>query len=92
MTTALLGTDRRPVPDGMPTLWDGPDRDDPAEVVLAQAARHRAAVRAGARLGQLRRSRHAPPAATAEPAPAAAQKLIGRPSRGPRLPPRSTGG
>ncbi len=49
VTTALLGTDRRPVSAGLPTLWSRPAGDDPAETVLGHAARHRAAVRAGAR-------------------------------------------
>ena len=54
VTTALLGTDRRPVPTGLPTLWAGPATDDPTETVLARAARHRAAARAGIRPGRLR--------------------------------------
>ncbi len=36
VTTALLGTDRKPLPDGAA-------EDDPTRVVLAAAARHRAA-------------------------------------------------
>jgi hypothetical protein len=53
VTVALLGTDRRPVPDGLPTAWAGLATDsstDPTGAVLNYAARHRAAVRAGARL------------------------------------------
>ncbi len=69
VTTALLGTDRRPVPDGYAET-------DPTRAVLSAAARHRAAIRAGARLDSCAEPARAP-AATAEPAPAAAQKLIG---------------
>jgi hypothetical protein len=53
VTVALLGTDRRPVPDGLPAGWAGPSgpvSDDPTQVLLGYAARHRAAVRAGSRL------------------------------------------
>ncbi|MET0863366.1 MAG: hypothetical protein ABWZ98_03440, partial [Nakamurella sp.] len=49
MTTGLIGTDRRPVPDALPTSW-GSSLDhvaDPARAVLSLAARHRAASRAG---------------------------------------------
>ncbi|HSU35966.1 MAG TPA: hypothetical protein VLJ88_09910 [Propionibacteriaceae bacterium] len=69
VTTALLGTDRKPLPDGA-------SEDEPTRVVLAEAARHRAAVRAGARLAACPEP-DPPPPATHEPAPAAAQKLIG---------------
>ena len=68
VTTALLGTDRKPLPDGA-------SEDDPTRVVLAAAARHRAEVRAGARLADYPEP-VPPPAATREPAPIAAQKLI----------------
>ena len=50
---ALLGTDRRPVPDALPTEWAGSAADptaEPTHVVLGLAARHRAAVRAGSAL------------------------------------------
>ena len=50
VTVALLGTDRRPLPEGLPPSWAGPAPDpssDPTRVVLGWAARHRAAVRAG---------------------------------------------
>ena len=53
VTVALLGTDRRPMPDGLPASWAGVPAEpstDPTGTVLAYAARHRAAVRAGARL------------------------------------------
>ena len=69
VTTALLGTDRKP-------LSDGAVEDDPTRVVLAEAARHRAASRAGGRLSSYPEP-EPPPAATREPAPAAAQKQIG---------------
>jgi hypothetical protein len=52
VTVALLGTDRRPLPDG-PPRWAGPTADlrrDPTHVVLGWAVRHRAAVRAGSAL------------------------------------------
>ena len=69
VTTALLGTDRKPLPDGG-------SEDDPTRVVLAAAARHRAAIRAGTRLTDCPEP-EPPPAATREPAPAAAQQLLG---------------
>jgi hypothetical protein len=49
VTTGLIGTDRRPVPDGLPASWgSGIDQvSDPAHAVLSLAARHRAASRAG---------------------------------------------
>jgi hypothetical protein len=49
VTTGLIGTDRRPVPDGLPASWgSGFDQvSDPAHAVLSFAARHRAASRAG---------------------------------------------
>ena len=49
MTTGLIGTDRRPVPDALPASWgSGLDHaSDPAHAVLSIAARHRAASRAG---------------------------------------------
>ena len=53
VTVALLGTDRRPLPDGPPPSWAGPAADlsrDATQVVLGWAARHRAAVRAGSGL------------------------------------------
>ncbi len=49
VTTALLGTDRRPVPDAVAESWGAlaDPESDPARRVLAHAAAHRAAVRAG---------------------------------------------
>jgi hypothetical protein len=49
VTTGLIGTDRRPVPDALPASWGSgvDDVSDPAHVVLSLAARHRAASRAG---------------------------------------------
>ncbi|HSU36445.1 MAG TPA: hypothetical protein VLJ88_12380, partial [Propionibacteriaceae bacterium] len=55
VTTALLGTDRKPLPDGA-------SANDPTRVVLAAAARHRAAVRAGARLDDCPEPEPPPPA------------------------------
>jgi hypothetical protein len=52
VTTGLIGTDRRPVPDELPPSW-GAELDqaiDPAHAVLSLAARHRAVNRAGGRL------------------------------------------
>jgi hypothetical protein len=52
VTTGLIGTDRRPVPDELPMSW-GAKLDqaaDPAHAVLALAARHRAVTRTGALL------------------------------------------
>src|SRR5215207_1984117 len=53
VTVALLGTDRRPLPDGPPPSWAGPATDPPRDVtqiLLGWAARHRTAVRAGSGL------------------------------------------
>jgi hypothetical protein len=49
VTTALIGTDRRPVPDELPESWGaGLDQGvDPAHAILTFAARHRVATRAG---------------------------------------------
>lgn len=49
VTTGLIGTDRRPVPEALPESWgSGLDQGtDPAHAVLSLAARHRAASRAG---------------------------------------------
>ena len=52
VTTGLIGTDRRPLPDELPMSW-GANRDqatDPAHAVLVLAARHRAVTRTGALL------------------------------------------
>jgi hypothetical protein len=52
VTTGLIGTDRRPVPDELPGTWST-NRDqatDPAHAVLVLAARHRAFTRTGALL------------------------------------------
>ena len=67
VTTALLGTGRRPLPANLPTSWgsDPPVATavaDPAVRLLDLAARHRAAVRAGP-------SRTADPAAPDPTAP-----------------------
>jgi len=49
VTTGLIGTDRRPVPDKLPPSWGAePDHAaDPAHVVLSLAARYRVVRRAG---------------------------------------------
>jgi hypothetical protein len=64
VTAGLIGTDRRPVPDGLPPSWgSGIDQTiDPAHAVLSLAARHRAAIRAGGRLPS-----SCPPAPAAPP-------------------------
>jgi len=52
VTTGLIGTDRRPLPDELPVSW-GANRDqatDPAHAVLVLAARHRAVTRTSALL------------------------------------------
>ncbi len=64
VTVALLGTDRRPVPEALPPQWAGPAADpkaNPTQVVLGLAARHRAAVRAGSALPTSRSGPVAPP-------------------------------
>lgn len=52
VTVALLGTDRRPVPEDLPPTWAGPagSGGDPTRAVLTHAVRHRTAVRAGSGL------------------------------------------
>jgi hypothetical protein len=63
VTTGLIGTDRRPVPDELPTNW-GAELDqalDPAHAVLLLAARHRAVTRAGGLLPSCPPGRDAPP-------------------------------
>jgi hypothetical protein len=76
VTVALLGTDRRPMPDGLPATWAPADSsDDPTGAVLADAARHRAAVRAGARLRTVQAPDPAPVGGP-EPAPAEAQQQL----------------
>jgi hypothetical protein len=63
VTTGLIGTDRRPVPDELPASW-GPELDqvsDPAHAVLSLAARHRALRRAGGPLPSCQPGAIAPP-------------------------------
>ena len=77
VTTALLGTDRRPVPNDLPSTWAGlVPRDDPATRVLDLAAQHRAWSRAGTLL-QAADPPPSAPAADGPSAPAAAQELLG---------------
>ena len=49
VTAALIGSDRRPVPEQLPRSWatGGDPATDPAHTVLSLAARHRAVTRAG---------------------------------------------
>jgi hypothetical protein len=63
VTTGLIGTDRRAVPDDLPRGWAvGLDQGlDPAHAVLSLAARHRAANRAGGRLPSCPPGPAAPP-------------------------------
>lgn len=79
VTTGLIGTDRRRMPDDLPASWAaGLDQElDPAHAVLSLAARHRAASRAGNPL------RSCPPAPVAPPSQApvasfAAHKILAR--------------
>jgi hypothetical protein len=63
VTTGLIGTDRRPVPDSLPPGW-GAKLDqtlDPAHTVLTLAARHRALARAGGHLASCPAGAVAPP-------------------------------
>jgi hypothetical protein len=65
VTTGLIGTDRRPVPDELPGSW-GAELDqtiDSAHAVLSLAARHRAITRAGGLLPSC------PPGVVAPPNP-----------------------
>ena len=77
VTTALLGTDRRPVPSPLPTPWGATSSaGDPATATLDLAAQHRAWSRSGARL-----SKAEPPTIgplLGDLAPVAAQELLGR--------------
>lgn len=63
VTTGLIGTDRRPVPDSLPPGWGAkPDQTlDPAHAVLTLAARHRAVARAGGYLPSCPEGAVAPP-------------------------------
>jgi hypothetical protein len=63
VTTALIGTDRRPLPDELPSGWSAEldQAVDPAHAVLSLAARHRAVTRAGARLPSCAPGPAAPP-------------------------------
>lgn len=63
VTTGLIGTDRRPVPDELPQSW-GAELDlvvDPAHAILILAARHRALTRAGGQLVSCAPGAVAPP-------------------------------
>ena len=78
VTTALLGTDRRPLPhELLEDHGQGAGGRDPAEVLLSAAARHRAAARAAAPLQRCAAAPPAPPPDRPD-APEAAQELLGR--------------
>jgi hypothetical protein len=78
VTTGLLGTDRRPVPNDLPDTWAGLiPRDDLAKRVLDLAAQYRAWSRAGTLL-QATDPPPSAPAADGTNAPDAAQELLGR--------------
>jgi hypothetical protein len=62
VTTGLIGTDRRPVPDKLPSWGAEPDHaTDPEHAVLSLAARHRAVTRAGGLLQSCPQGIVAPP-------------------------------
>jgi hypothetical protein len=77
VTTALIGTDRRPVPDDLPAglAWDLDQELDPAHAVLSLAAHHRAAARAGKPLRSCPPAPAAPPSQDRVASPAAHQIL-----------------
>ena len=78
VATALLGTDRRPVPRTLIPAWAVVDTsDDPATQMLDLAAQHRARIRAGSPLATAEQPPTAP-AMDGEWAPAPAQELLGR--------------
>jgi hypothetical protein len=77
VTTGLIGTDRRAVPDDLPQGW-AVELDqilDPAHAVLSLAARHRAANRAGGRLPSCPPGPAAPPNRKPVASPAAHEIL-----------------
>jgi hypothetical protein len=78
VATALLGTDRRPVPPTPAALWAIPaTSEDPATQILDLAAQHRSWSAAGARLA----TAEPPPTAPANEtnwAPAPAREFLGR--------------
>ena len=77
VTTALLGTNRRPVPTGLPADWaTTSDALDSAIEVLELAARHRAWSRAGRQLTSAGPPAVGPPGGLL--APADAQELLSR--------------
>jgi len=77
VATALLGTDRRPVPRTLIAAWVVDTSDDPATQILDLAAQHRARIRAGSPLATAEQPPTAP-ATDGEWAPAPAQELLGR--------------
>ena len=78
VATALLGTDRRPVPPSPAASWAIPaTSEDPATQILDLAAQHRSWSGAGSRLGTAEPPPMAP-ANEANWAPAPAQEFLGR--------------
>jgi hypothetical protein len=79
VTTGLIGTDRRPVPERQPAIW-GAEIDqavDPAQAILTLAARHRAFARAGRLLPSCPAGAVAPPNRVPVASPAAHRILVG---------------
>jgi hypothetical protein len=79
VTTGLIGTDRRPIPEGLPATW-GAELDqtvDPAHAVLTLAARHRAVGRAGGPLPSCPAGPVAPPNLVPVASPKAHEILAG---------------
>jgi hypothetical protein len=78
VATALLGTDRRPVPPTPAAAWAIPaTSEDPAAQILDLAAQHRSWREAGSRLATAEPPPTAPTTET-DWAPAPAQELLGR--------------
>ena len=79
VTTALLGTDRRPIPTPLPEPWEAHDLQDtdPAGQLLDLAAVHRAAARTGRAAVRLPEPPH-PPGDQLPAAPALAQLILKR--------------
>src|SRR4029453_15066137 len=79
VTTGLIGTDRRPVPESLPASWGAELNQavDPAHAVLTLAARHRAVGRAGGPLPSCPAGPVAPPNRVPAASPAAHKILVG---------------
>jgi hypothetical protein len=79
VTTGLIGTDRRPVPERLPAIW-GMEIDqtvDPAHAILTLAARHRTLARAGRLLPNCPAGAVGPPNQVPVAGPAAHRILAG---------------